>query len=200
MDLIFCHNDVDLLYYNGLTNVRTELLPSVMITDGVKRKVDDGKGIVVGGNWVWAYGGFDSYQVGLEITDDITAVTTGRMKPEEEQVLKHLPWMMWSDWINKLSEFRYGIQLGTASAGTFNLNCSFHGIPCIGYSNVNTQDILHPLTTVEVGDIDNAKHIARKLKDEKFYNLCSETTIKRYETFYAEKVFVKSVKEIMKTI
>ena len=81
----FCHNDVDLLYYNGLTNVRTELLPSVMITDNVKRKVGDGKGIVIGGNWVWAYGGFDSYQVGLEITDDITIVTTGRMKPKRNK-------------------------------------------------------------------------------------------------------------------
>ena len=200
MDLIFCHNDIDLLYYNGLTNVRTELLPSVMITDDVVRRSEWGNGVIIGGNWVWAYGGFDSYQVGLELTDDITAVTTGRMKPEEEQVLKHLPWMMWGEWIKTLSQFNVGIQLGTASAGTFNLNCSFHGIPCIGYSNVNTQDILHPLTTVEVGDIDNAKHIARKLKDEKFYNLCSETTIKRYETFYTEKVFVKSVKEIMKTI
>ena len=215
MDLIFCHNDVDLLYYNGLTNVRTELLPSVMITDGVDSRVDklvdhyndiestfshNQNDIIVGGNWVWAYGGFDSYQVGLEISDDITAVTTGRMKPEEEQVVKHLPWMLWKEWINTLSTFRYGIQLGTASAGTFNLNCSFHGIPCIGYSNVNTQSILHPLTTVEVGDIDNAKHIARKLKDEKFYNLCSETTIKRYEAFYTEDIFVKNVKETMKTI
>ena len=200
MDLIFCHNDIDLLYYNGLTNVRTELLPSVMITDDIVRRNEWGDGVIIGGNWVWAYGGFDSYQVGLELTDDITAVTTGRMKPEEEQVLKHLPWMMWGEWIKTLSQFNVGIQLGTASAGTFNLNCSFHGIPCIGYSNVNTQDILHPLTTVEVGDIDNAKHIARKLKDEKFYNLCSETTIKRYETFYTEEIFVKSVKEIMKTI
>ena len=194
MDLIFCHNDIDLLYYNGLTNVRTELLPSVMITDDIVRRSEWGDGVIIGGNWVWAYGGFDSYQVGLELTDDITAVTTGRMKPEEEQVLKHLPWMMWGEWIKTLSQFNVGIQLGTASAGTFNLNCSFHGIPCIGYSNVNTQDILHPLTTV------NAKHIARKLKDEKFYNLCSETTIKRYEAFYTEKIFVKSVKEIMKTI
>ena len=200
MDLIFCHNDIDLLYYNGLTNVRTELLPSVMITDNIVRRNEWGDGVIIGGNWVWAYGGFDSYQVGLELTDDITAVTTGRMKPEEEQVLKHLPWMMWGEWIKTLSQFNVGIQLGTASAGTFNLNCSFHGIPCIGYSNVNTQDILHPLTTVEVGDIDNAKHIARKLKDEKFYNLCSETTMKRYETFYTEEIFVKSVKEIMKTI
>jgi len=206
MDLIFCHNDVDLLYYNGLTGVRTELLPSVMITDGIDRRVDklvdhyndiestfshNQHDIIIGGNWVWAYGGFDSYQVGLEISDDITAVTTGRMKPEEEQVVKHLPWMLWKKWINTLSTFKYGIQLGTASAGTFNLNCSFHGIPCIGYSNVNTQNILHPLTTVEVGDIDNAKHIARKLKDEKFYKLCSETTLKRYETYYTEEIFVK---------
>ena len=196
MDLIFCHNDVDLLYYGGLTGVRTELLPSVMITDDVVRRSEWGNGVIIGGNWVWAYGGFDSYQVALElsesdINEDITAVTTGRMKPEEDQVIKHIPWMMWSEWIKTLSQFNVGVQLGTASAGTFNLNCSFHGIPCIGYSNVNTQDILHPLTTVEVGDIDNAKHIARKLKDKKFYDLCSETTIKRYESFYTEKAFIK---------
>ena len=191
MDLIFCHNDIDLLYYNGLTNVRTELLPSVMITDDIVRRNEWGDGVIIGGNWVWAYGGFDSYQVGLELTDDITAVTTGRMKPEEEQVLKHLPWMMWSEWIKTLSQFNVGVQLGTASAGTFNLNCSFHGIPCIGYSNVNTQKILHPLTTVEVGDIDNAKHIAKKLKNDKFYKLCMETTLKRYESHYTEKIFVE---------
>jgi len=146
MDLIFCHNDIDLTYYNGLTNVRTELLQSLMITDDIVKRSDYGKGVVIGGNFVWAYGGFDSYQVATEITDDVTAVTTGRMKPEEEGVLKHIPWVLWKDWINILSQFNVGIQLGTASAGTFNLNCSFHGIPCIGYSNVNTQKILHPST------------------------------------------------------
>ena len=196
MDLIFCHNDIDLLYYNGLTNVRTELLPSVMITDDIVRRSEWGDGVIIGGNWVWAYGGFDSYQVALELTDDITAVTTGRMKPEEEQVLKHLPWMMWGEWIKTLSQFNVGIQLGTASAGTFNLNCSFHGIPCIGYSNLNTQRILHPLTTVELGQIDRAKEIARKLKDETFYNLCQETTQKRFEMYYSEKVFVENWKRI----
>ena len=35
MDLIFCHNYVDVKYYNGITNVRTELLPSLMITDNL---------------------------------------------------------------------------------------------------------------------------------------------------------------------
>jgi len=200
MDLIFCHNDIDLLYYNGLTNVRTELLPSVMITDNIVRRNEWGGGVIIGGNWVWAYGGFDSYQVAQEITDDITAVTTGRMKPEEEQILKHLPWMMWSEWIKSLSQFNVGIQLGTASAGTFNLNCSFHGIPCIGYSNVNTQNILHPLTTVEVGEMDKAKELARRLKDDKFYNLCMDTTLKRYEKYYSEDKFLENMKRIFRTL
>ena len=146
------------------------------------------------------YGGFDSYQVGLEISDDITAVTTGRMKPEEEQVMKHLPWMLWKEWINTLSNFKYGIQLGTAAAGTFNLNCSFHGIPCIAYSNSNTQNILHPLTTVELGDMDKAKHIAKKLKNDKFYNLCSDTTLKRYDLYYSESKFIENTQRIFSTL
>tara|TARA_Y100000310_G_scaffold64989_1_gene60519 strand:+ start:544 stop:1467 length:924 start_codon:yes stop_codon:yes gene_type:complete len=191
MDLIFCHNDIDLRYYNGLTNVRTELLPSVMITDGIVPRNQWGDAVIIGGNFVWAYGGFDSYQVALELTDQVHAVTTGRMKPEEDNVLKHVPWVMWREWIDILSKYNIGIQLGTASAGTFNLNCSFHGMPCIGYSNVNTQNILHPLTTVEVGEIDKAKDIARKLKNKKFYDLCMETTNKRYEQYYTEKVFVE---------
>ena len=169
MDLIFCHNDIDLKYYNGITNVRTELLPTVMITDNVRPRDDWGDGVIIGGNWVRDYGGFDSYQVALEITDDITSITTGRMKPEEKGLFKHLDWMYWSEWINVLSQYHIGVQLGTAAAGTFNLNCSFHGIPCIAYSNSNTQKILHPKTTVELGDVVGAKEIARKLKDKTYY-------------------------------
>ena len=191
MDLIFCHNDIDLRYYNGLTNVRTELLPSVMITDDIIPRNEWGDGTIIGGNWVRDYGGFDSYQVAREIGNPITAVTTGRMKSEEEQVLNHIPWVMWREWIDILSQYNIGVQLGTASAGTFNLNCSFHGIPCIGYSNVNTQKILHPLTSVDVGEIDKAKEIANKLKDDKFYQLCMETTQKRYESNYSEEQFLK---------
>ena len=200
MDLIFCHNDVDLLYYNGLTNVRTELLPSLMITDGVVRRSEWGDGVIISGNRVRDYGGFYSYQVALELSDDITAVTTGRMKKEESHMLKHLPWVLWREWIDILSQFNVGVQLGTAAAGTFNLNCSFHGIPSIAYSNSNTQRILHPLTTVELGDIENAKHMARKLKDDKFYKLCMDTTLKRYEAYYSEDKFLENMQRIFRTL
>ena len=196
MDLIFCHNDIDLRYYGGLTNVRTELMPTVMITDGIVVRNEWSDGTIIGGNWVKDYGGFDSYQVAQEIGNPITAVTTGRMKPEEEQILNHIPWVMWREWIDILSQFNVGVQLGTAAAGTFNLNCSFHGIPCIAYSNSNTQRILHPLTTVELGEIDKAKEIARKLKDDKFYKLCMETTQKRYEAHYSEGKFFSHIERI----
>ena len=196
MDLIFCHNNVDLDYYYGLTNVRTELMPTVMVTDGIVRRNEWGNGTIIGGNWVKDYGGFDSYQVALELGNPITAITTGRMKEEESQVLNHIPWVMWREWIDILSQFNIGVQLGTAAAGQFQLNTSFHGIPCIGYSNLNTQEILHPLTTVELGDIDKAKDLARKLKDDKFYNFCMETTQKRFEKYYSEEVFLKNWKRI----
>ena len=200
MDLIFCHNDVDLKYYNGITNVRTELLPTVMITDNVRPRNESGDGVIIGGNWVRDYGGFDSYQVALEITDDITAITTGRMKPEEKGLFKHLPWMYWSEWINVLSQYYIGVQLGTAAAGTFNLNCSFHGIPCIAYSNSNTQKILHPKTTVELGDVAGAKKIARKLKDKTFYDECMVDTQKNYEKYYSEKRFLEHTHKIFDSI
>ena len=197
MDLIFCHNDVDLEYYNGLTNVRTELLPSVTITDDIvpRNKWEDAT--IIGGNWVWAYGGFDSYQVALELGHPITAVTTGRMKPEEDEILNHVPWVTWREWIDILSQFNVGVQLGTASAGTFNLNCSFHGIPCIGYSNVNTQRILHPLTTVNLGEIGRAKDIARNLvEDDNFYQDCMETTQELYDKLYTEDKFVEHFNKV----
>jgi len=191
MDLIFCHNDVDLKYYKGLTDVRTELLPTVMITDNVLPRTESGNGVIIGGNWVKDYGGFDSYQVALEITDDVTSITTGRTKEQEKGLFKHLPWMYWSEWINVLSQYYVGVQLGTAAAGTFNLNCSFHGIPCIAYSNSNTQKILHPKTTVELGDVVGAKEIARKLKDKTFYNECMMDTLDNYEKYYTEEKFVE---------
>lgn len=200
MDMILCHNETDKKYYSGLTNVPCELNPTLMLTDNLVRRHESGNGVIIGGNWTKDYGGFDSYQVALEITDDITAITTGRMKEEESQVLKHVPWVMWNEWIDILSQYKYGVQLSTAAAGQFQLNCSYHGIPCIGYSNLNTQKVSHPLTTVDLGDIGQAKKIARWLKDESFYDDCMISTQELFEKHYSEEAFQRHWKDIIKIL
>ena len=78
MDIIFCHNDMDLKYYKGITDVRCELMPTLMITDHVKTYDGERKGVMVGGNWVTAYRGFDSYIISKILSDNITSPTTGR--------------------------------------------------------------------------------------------------------------------------
>ena len=203
VDLILCHNNMDLIYYRGLTEKRCELMPTLMIEDEIKptTKPEDRSGVIIGGNFVWAYGGFDSYVVAKEVEEQISAPVTGRMKEEERGMdINHLDWMYWSEWINNLSRFKYGVQLGTPSAGTFNLNCAYHGIPCVGYNNVNTQKC-HPDLSVDVGDIGKAKLLMSKLKNDKsFYNECSNTAKQKYNECFGEKQYIYTMKRIIQKV
>ena len=71
----------------------------------------------------------------------------------------------------------------------------------VGYDNVNTQKILHPRTTVEVGDIGKAKEIANMLKDDKyFYDECMKETMENYKKYYAEDKFVEHTLGVMKSL
>ena len=205
VDLILCHNDVDLTYYKGLTEKRCELMPTLMIEDKIEPYIvnpDARDGVIIGGNFVWAYGGFDSYVVAKETEEQIFAPVTGRMKEEERGMdINHLDWMYWSEWINNLSRFKYGVQLGTPSAGTFNLNCAYHGIPCVGYDNVNTQKVCHPLLSVDVGNIGKAKQLMNQLKNDKeFYNECSEISVKKYNECFSEKRYIYIMNKVIKEV
>ena len=80
----------------------------------------------------------------------------------------------------------------THAAGTFSMNLSYHGTPVIGYKGLDTQELLHPQTTVEVGDLVKAKQIIRKLYDEpNFYDECSEQTKQRFNKYYSEESWLK---------
>ena len=170
-----------------------------MLTDTVKQYEGERKGVMVGGNWVTAYRGFDSYIVGKILDDSITSPTTGRMKEDERLLdINHLPWVQWNDWMYELSKCKYGVQLGTAAAGTFNLNCSYLGIPCIAYDNVNTQKYLHPDLSVPDGDIEQARKLAEKIrKDKEFYLHCSNKTKKLFNEIYSEKIYLDKMTNII---
>jgi hypothetical protein len=102
------------------------------------------------------------------------------------------------EWISALSQFNIGVHLmRTHAAGTFAMNCAFHGIPCIGYKRLDTQEILHPYLSVKVGDLDKAKYLATELKkDDGFYEMCSKTSQKRFNKYYTEKAWKENWKQI----
>ncbi len=69
-------------------------------------------------------------------------------------------------------------------------DCSYLGIPCIGYKGLDTQRILHPDLTVEDGDINKARKLLNSLENDKdFYTLCSGKTTELYRQFYHESNF-----------
>ena len=195
-DWIYCHNNSDVDYYRGLGCEDVRVMRSLMITDGLIPRSEWGDTTMIGGNMVSWYGGFDSYIIAREIGNPMSAPSMGRKQQQEDSIedRNYLPYMSWRDWIDCLSQYNIGVHLmRTHAAGTFALNCGFHGIPCIGYKGLDTQEILHPLTTVDVGDLEKAKNIAKKLKEsEKFYNLCSDTIKKKYESNYTEEVWKRN--------
>ena len=191
-DWVYCHNESDVNYYLGLGCKDVRVMRSLMIPEGLTPRSESGDGTMIGGNFVSWYGGFDSYMVAREIGNPITSPSMGRKQNQEDMIedINYLPYMSWREWINTLSQYNIGVHLmRTHAAGTFAMNCGFHGIPCIGYKGLDTQEILHPLTSVEIGDLEGAIQLGKKLKDEKFYNLCSETAIKRFQENYTEEAW-----------
>tara|TARA_R110001592_G_scaffold355299_3_gene655772 strand:+ start:1714 stop:2634 length:921 start_codon:yes stop_codon:yes gene_type:complete len=195
-DWVYCHNESDVKYYKGLGCKDVRVMGSLMITDGLLPRSKWGDGTIIGGNFVSWYGGFDSYIVAREIGNPIWAPSMGRKQDQEDMIedIKYMPYMSWREWITTLSQFNIGIHLmRTHAAGTFAMNCGFNGIPCIGYKGLDTQQIIHPNTTIEVGDLKSAKEIALKLKnDEEFYRGCSEETQYRFNEFYTEEKWLEN--------
>ena len=197
-DWVYCHNESDINYYLGLGCNDVRVMRSLMIPEGIIPRNQWGDATMIGGNFVSWYGGFDSYIVAREIGDPIWAPSMGRKQSEEDQIedIHYMAYMSWRNWINALSDFNIGVHLmRTHAAGTFAMNCAFHRIPCIGYKGLDTQEICHPMTTVEIGDLDKAVSIAKRLKNKKFYDLCSETVSKRFKENYTEEAWLENWKK-----
>ena len=206
LDFIWCHNEIDKKYYTGLTNKKCYINPTLMLEDQINPHVvnsEDRNGVMIGGNMVRWYGDFDSYVVAQEFDEDIFAPSMGRkIKREDEMDINHLPYMTWVDWINNLSRFKYGVHLmPTWAAGTFTLNCAYHGIPCIGYRGLDTQEQLHPLLSVDYGDVEQARKLSKKLKDNNFYDKCSTECRENYlNSSYREDRWLDIMKNVIKEI
>lgn len=219
-DVLFAHNMKDVQYYKGLTNKPTFKMPTLMLAEKLKitSKRDNlidrygdlpspsaykEKRIMIGGNMVRWYGGFDSMIVAQQFDMPISAPSMGRKIDREDELdIKHLPYLTWVEWMKELGDYYIGVHMmPTHAAGTFTLNCAFHGIPCIGYRGLDTQEELHPLLSVKDGDIQRAIVLADKLKDKSFYEECSEICKQNYDkSLYTEKNFRPYIEEVFKEL
>jgi len=201
-DMLFAHNKKDVKYYEGLTNKPVHKMPTLMLAErlGIIPRNEWGDVVMIGGNMVRWYGGFDSYVVAQEFDMPIYAPSMGRkIDREDEMDITHLPYMTWVEWMNNLRQYHVGVHMmPTHAAGTFTLNCAYHGIPCIGYRGLDTQEELHPALSVEDGDINTAKKFARHLKsDEVYYGYMSKLCRANYEkSLYNEENFVPYITKI----
>ena len=116
--------------------------------------------------------------------------------------ISHLPYMNWIEWMNNLSRFKYAVHLmPTQAAGTFALNCAYHGIPCIGYEGLDTQQHCHPQLTVKMNDLNGARRLANKLKnDSSFYKTQSETAKRNFDVFFGEKEYISKMKNSIEKV
>jgi hypothetical protein len=193
-DIIFVHNEEDKKYYKGLTNHKdVRILPTLMIEDAVGEiHTDNRSGIMIGGNMVSWYGGFDSFMLASSVTDEIYSPKMGRaIDGETELGIKQLPYLQWKDWITELSKRKLGIHMmRTHAAGTFAMNCSYLGIPCVGYKGLDTQRILHPNLSVDDGDLESARNLVYKLWNNlDFYEENCILTQKLFKEKYSENNF-----------
>lgn len=197
-DMLLCHNDIDVRYYQGITNKPCYIMPTLMIEDTVEISQVKTDSVFVAGNWHQTYRGFDAWIVGQEFELPIHGFKAGKFRQGEEITgIQYMPWLPWSEFMYELSKHKYGVQTYETSAGQFPLNCAYLGIPCIGYNQVDTQRILHPDLSVEVGDVLAARELVHKLKDTSFYQECSIKAKELYQAHYSEKVFVAKMKSIL---
>ena len=197
-DILLCHNDIDIRYYRGITNKPCYIMPTLMIQDTIKVSEIKTESVFIAGNWHQTYRGFDAWIVGQEFELPMHGFKAGKFRQGEEITgIEYIPWMPWSEFMYELSKHKYGVQTYETSAGQFPLNCAYLGIPCIGYNQVDTQRILHPDLSVEVGDVLAARELVHKLKDQGFYLECSNKAKELYREVYSETEFLRRVKTIL---
>jgi hypothetical protein len=200
VDAIYAHNRYDTKFYKGLVpNQVIRVMPTLMIEEWIKDIIPlkEDK-VLIGGNFARWYNGFQSYLIASEFGVPVWTQESHAKREYENQVpnLNHLPRLLWNQWMEEVSKFKYAIHLmPTIAAGTFSLNCAYFGIPCIGNEKVDTQRLCHPDLSVDVDDLKSSREKAKKLRNDKdFYLHCSKESKKNYKKYYTKEKFLKNLK------
>ena len=200
-DSIFCHSSSDVVYYIGMfPGKKVNTIPTLMIDELISDiKSNPQDKVIVGGNFSRWYGGFESYLMASDFEVPIYTQSSHAQRENEDQLVTHLPRMIWIDWMKELSTFKYAVHLmPTVAAGTFSLNCAYFGIPCIGNIDVDSQRLCHPNLSIDINNIEKARYLVNKLKTDKdFYYFCSDSAKKFYHNIYGINEWKTKMKKIL---
>ena len=200
-DSIFTHNHSDISYYKGLFPNKPVRPIGTLMIDTLIKDIEPTKEdkTIIGGNFSRWYGGFESYIIAGEFRNPIWVQDSHAKRENEEHIdnLNHLSRLWWNDWMKELSTYKYAVHLmPTIAAGTFALNCAYFGIPCIGNKEVDTQLLCHPQLSVDIRDLEKARNLAIRLRDDvEFYNECSQIAKQRYNEIFTKEHWLEQIKE-----
>ena len=199
VDAIYAHNNYDQKFYKGLVpGQQVRVIPTLMIEERIKDIIATKQDkVLIGGNFARWYNGFQSYLIASEFNVPIWSQESHAKREYEDQApnLTHLPRVSWLDWMHEVSSFKYAVHLmPTIAAGALSLNCAYCGIPCIGNEKVDTQKLCHPDLCVDVDDLETARKLANKLKNDiEFYESCSKKCKELYRTHYDINVWLNKI-------
>ena len=194
-DIIFAHNKSDMTFYQGLfPGIKVSHIPTLMLDTLIKDIVPEKQNkVMIGGNFCRWYGGFQSYII-ADIFQDCEKWTQNShcQQRGEEDIpdLKHLPRLMWDEWMKTLSTFKYAVHLmPTVAAGTFSLNCAYFGIPCIGNQLLDTQLDMFPELSVDVNNLEEARKKAEYICTNKalYDSISQDAMAKCRDSYYLNK-------------
>ena len=215
IDFIFCHNELDKLYFEGISNRLVYILPTMIGTDYINKlprreKVDS---CIVNGTFCSWYNAGSAFLTIKDIKNigKIYFPSMGRKKEKEDyfaQVFSSkdilfLPLMDWSRWMEVLSGMKYAINLmPTLAANSFVLNCACLKIPCIGDINADVQRTCFPELSININNTKKAKELMVRLtEDKEFYertvNYAYEKS-KEFDYLNQRPKMMKIIEEIIK--
>ena len=202
---ILVPNSTDVSFYKGLfPDKEIKVIRSVMTDEGLdktKFKPQENRTIVTG-PLTREYNGFSQVLIAhnADMPIDIPPMGESRMPKDSWEMaenvgVNYLEYMMWKEWIENISQYKYGYFLVPyIGAGTFPLNCAYHGIPCIGDKRADTQKLLFPKLSIDHLDLEQAIKLTEKLStDEEFYTEVSTYAKEVYKKEFSKEKFLEII-------
>lgn len=217
IDAYFCSNKRDIPYFKEHVNDKAMVFwqKSPINLEKVQKNIltkEERQGIMLGGSICckW-YNGMTSLKIADSITTPILIPKMGKTQDYEpfyySSFSKNKCYMVlyfnFDKWIEVLSHLKYGIHMmPSVAAGSFHVNCSALGIPCIGNSDIDTQKIMFPdLSLHPYRQIKEGKELLKRLsKDDSFYDEVTKKALEKVKEWDLKIVGKQLEKDIKKVL